>query len=136
MGNYELVKTFSIACAHQIPEMSKCAQIHGHNYQVTFCLTGEQLDSHHMLIDFRLIKHAIEDRYDHRLLNELAEFDPNQGGVLPTTERIAEVFFRRIRELCQMKDNKPQVNWVKVAETADAYAIYREELPANDETIN
>lgn len=125
---YQLVKTFSLSCAHQIPGAGKCARIHGHNYQVTFCVEGTKLDEQDMLIDFRDVKHALEKRYDHQLLNQFPEFDPEQGGVYPTTERVAEVFYQRIAKLCREKSNQPQVRWVKVAETAEAYARYMEEV--------
>lgn len=128
---YQLVKSFSLACAHQIPGAGKCAQIHGHNYRVTFCVVGEKLDTQDMLIDFREVKHALEKRYDHQFLNQFPEFDPAQGGVNPTTERLAEVFYHKIGELCQKKANRPRVQWVKVSETEEAYAFYSENEEVN-----
>src|SRR5690606_28172118 len=90
---YQLVKTFTLACAHHIPDAGKCARIHGHNYRVTFCVEGTQLDEMDMLIDFRKVKKCLKERYDHQLLNKFPEFDPERGGVHPTTERVAEVFY-------------------------------------------
>jgi 6-pyruvoyltetrahydropterin/6-carboxytetrahydropterin synthase len=124
-GTYQLVKNFTLACAHRVAGAGKCARLHGHNYRISFCVEGSELDQHDMLIDFRDVKHDLEQRYDHRLLNEFVEFDPERGGVHPTTERIAEVFYQRIAKLCAAKSNRPRVRWVKVVETDEAYAIYQ-----------
>lgn len=82
---YQLVKSFRISSAHHISGAGKCDRIHGHNYVIRFCISGEQLDDKEMLIDYRKVKHALEKRYDHHLLNDLPEFSPEQGGVYPTT---------------------------------------------------
>lgn len=126
MGKYTLVKQFWISCAHSIPGAGKCARIHGHNYKITFCVEGEELDDKQMLIDFREVKHALEKKYDHHYLNDFPEFNPEQGGGLPSTEKVAEVFFYQIKELCQRKPNKPRLVWLEVRETDEAYARYEE----------
>ncbi|MFC4545480.1 6-pyruvoyl tetrahydropterin synthase family protein [Paenactinomyces guangxiensis] len=123
-GKYTLVKHFWLSCAHRVPGAGKCERIHGHNYKVTFCVQGYQLDGQQMLIDFRQVKHAIEKKFDHHLLNDFPEFNPQQGGSAPTTEKVAEVFFNIIDELCAKKENKPVVKWVEVQETNEAYARY------------
>jgi 6-pyruvoyltetrahydropterin/6-carboxytetrahydropterin synthase len=127
MGKYTLVKFFWMSCAHSVAGAGKCERIHGHNYKVTFCVEGRELDEHQMLIDFRQVKHAIEKKYDHHLLNNFPEFDPEQGGGTPSTEKVAEVFYYQIKELCLNKKNKPIVKWVEVQETNEAYARYEEE---------
>lgn len=126
MGKYTLVKHFWMSCAHRVPGAGKCARIHGHNYKITFCIEGHQLDEHNMLIDFREVKHALEKRYDHHYLNEFPEFDPEQGGGIPSTEKVAEVFYHQIKELCEQKKNKPRLVWLEVEETNEAYARYEE----------
>lgn len=127
MGKYTLVKHFWMACAHAIKGAGKCERIHGHNFKITFCVEGHQLDDKGMLIDFREVKHALEERYDHHLLNDFPEFDPERGGVYPSTEKMAEVFFQHIKSLCQKKANNPRLKWVEVQETKEAYARYEEE---------
>lgn len=123
-GTYTLVKYFWISCAHSVLGAGKCERIHGHNYKVTFCVAGTELDEFQMLIDFRQVKHAIEDKYDHQLLNNFPEFDLSLGGDSPSTEKVAEVFFRIIEGLCEQKPNKPTLKWVEVQETNEAYARY------------
>lgn len=123
-GKYTLTKHFWISCAHRVPGAGKCERIHGHNYKVTFCVEGTELDEKQMLIDFRQVKHAIENKYDHHLLNDFPEFNPDLGGLAPSTEKVAEVFFLAIDELCQQKSNQPIIRWVEVQETNEAFARY------------
>lgn len=125
---YRLIKQFSLACAHQIPDADKCSRIHGHNYRVRFCLEGQELDEQGMLIDYRQIKRQLKQRYDHHFLNQFPEFDPEQGGIPPTTERVAEVFFEAIDTLCQQKETRPRVCWVEVQETDEAWVRVEEEV--------
>lgn len=117
---YTLIKHFWLACAHSVYGAGKCERIHGHNYKVTFCIEGSRLDDKQMLIDYRDVKHAIENKYDHHLLNEFPEFNPEVGGFSPTTERVAEVFFAEVEKLCAEKANKPIVRWIEVQETEEA----------------
>jgi 6-pyruvoyltetrahydropterin/6-carboxytetrahydropterin synthase len=60
------------SCAHRSPGDDKCARIHGHNYRVTFHVTGPSIDERGRLVDFDIIKSRlcewIEDAWDHRLL--------------------------------------------------------------------
>lgn len=121
---YTLVKHFWISCAHYVPGSGRCSQLHGHNYKVIFCVSGKNLDEQDMLIDFREVKQAIEKKFDHRALNEFPEFNPEEGGVLPTTERVAEVFFSIIKTLCQNKANQPTLKWVEIHETNEAFVRY------------
>jgi 6-pyruvoyltetrahydropterin/6-carboxytetrahydropterin synthase len=71
---------------------------HGHNYIVEPCVevaTGGMTMSVGVLE--RLVAEAILDRYDHRYLNvDTPEFDPGRGGVVPSVENIAKVFFERL----------------------------------------
>ncbi|GAA0382835.1 6-pyruvoyl trahydropterin synthase family protein [Bacillus horti] len=126
MGKYTLTKHFWISCAHQVMGAGKCERVHGHNYKVTFCVQGTELDDKQMLIDFREVKHAIEKKYDHHLLNDFPEFNLELGGANPSTEKVAEVFYTQIKELCVAKTNRPSLLWVEVQETNEAFARYEE----------
>lgn len=126
MGKYTLVKHFWMSCAHQVFGAGKCERVHGHNYKITFCVEGQQLDAQQMLIDFREVKQAIEKKYDHHLLNDFPEFNLEEGGATPSTEKVAEVFFGQIKQLCSNKPNQPILKWVEVQETNEAYARYEE----------
>lgn len=119
-GKYTLIKHFWISCAHSVPGAGKCERVHGHNYKITFCLVGSNLNEHQMLVDFREIKHSIEKKFDHNYLNDFPEFQ----HVAPSTEKFAEVIFKSINTICDKKENQPIVQWVEVQETNEAFARY------------
>ena len=65
-----------ISCGHRVyGHESKCARLHGHNYRVTFTLTGTNgtsLDSLGRVIDFGVIKSTLcawlELNWDHNFI--------------------------------------------------------------------
>lgn len=120
-NNYILTKHFWISCAHRVPGAGKCERLHGHNYKVTFCVAGAELNQNGMLIDFRDVKHLIEKKFDHNFLNDFEEFQE----VPPTTEKVAEVFYSIIDNLCNAKENKPFLQWVEIEETNEARVRYK-----------
>ncbi len=69
---------------------------HGHNYQVETCVEwrGGETDAGFDLAALeRLVKRVLIDRFDHKHLNlDTREFSAS-GGVNPTVENIARVFF-------------------------------------------
>jgi 6-pyruvoyltetrahydropterin/6-carboxytetrahydropterin synthase len=74
----------------------KCEALHGHNWKVVVEARGRKLDSCGMLIDFTKMKSALKDelaRLDHCYLNNVAYFKKKN----PTSERIAEYLFARLR---------------------------------------
>jgi 6-pyruvoyltetrahydropterin/6-carboxytetrahydropterin synthase len=67
-----------ISCGHRVyGHESKCANLHGHNYRVTFTVGGD-LDSLGRVLDFSVIKSRLciwlEDNWDHKFI--LWEQDP------------------------------------------------------------
>ncbi|MEL7059491.1 MAG: 6-carboxytetrahydropterin synthase QueD [Acidobacteriota bacterium] len=95
---FRIFKDFTFAAAHFIPgHPGKCANLHGHNYRVRVHLAAEELDSLGMVVDFAWLKATLgelTDRFDHKVLNEVAPFDR-----LPSSaERLAEHFFEAVAE--------------------------------------
>lgn len=108
-----LRQRFDFAAAHRLhaPTLSdaenrelfgKCNNPsgHGHNYQVEPCVEvavgGDRpvlrLSDLERLTDEHLIQ-----PFDHKHLNvDTVEFDPSRGGVIPSVENIARVFFDRL----------------------------------------
>ncbi len=107
---YELRKTVEISAAHslQLPYESKCTRLHGHNWIITVCLRGEQLNESGMLMDFSEIKRRVKEPLDHRNLNEVLPFNP-------TAENIAKWVCEQLQPLCYR---------VEVMESRDNFAIY------------
>lgn len=98
---------FDFAAAHRlhVPELSaeenralfgKCnnPRGHGHNYQFEPAITVAAGVPIAVGAVEEACKRAILDRFDHKHLNEdCAEFDIGRGGVNPSVENIARVFF-------------------------------------------
>lgn len=95
----------------QHPE--RCRFPHGHTRTVEVVVSGDQLDSHGMLVDFKALKLALSaeiEKFDHAmainsndpLLPELRRLYPADATVVfdgeePTTEVIARHLFEQVR---------------------------------------
>ncbi len=77
---YYLRKRLEISGAHRLSldYESPCTRLHGHNWVFTvFCrCEDDALDENGMVIDFKAIKTLVTDKLDHRLLNEVVDFNP------------------------------------------------------------
>lgn len=121
--SFELNKDFHMSAAHFIPSelAGKCQQMHGHTYVINVTIAGNELDECGFLVDFKAVKQAVHDRYDHTLLNDHPEYREN----FPTTEIVAREIYRTIQALLDTKINRPQCLQVIVRETPTSYVIYR-----------
>jgi 6-pyruvoyltetrahydropterin/6-carboxytetrahydropterin synthase len=123
---FELKVKTHFAGAHQLTMVGeKCENLHGHNWHVEVCVTGEKLNSAGVLADFGDIKKAVrqvvEDELDHKFLNELSIFE----GMQPTSERIAVYIAQRVQALLkQSLDDDIRVSKVMAWESDDACATY------------
>jgi len=72
---YELKVITHFAAAHQLKMVGeKCENMHGHNWKIEICLTGETLNAAGVLMDFGEIKQHVSEvmtKLDHKFLNEL-----------------------------------------------------------------
>ncbi len=98
---------FDFAAAHRlhVPELSaeqnralfgKCNNLrgHGHNYQFEPAIAVPAGSPIAVGAIEETCKRVLLDRFDHKHLNEdCAEFDVSRGGVNPSVENIARVFF-------------------------------------------
>lgn len=75
---YEIKKTLEISAAHKLKLSypSKCTNLHGHNWIVTIYLRSETLNEDGMILDFTHIKQKIQDKLDHKVINEVVPFNP------------------------------------------------------------
>ncbi len=108
------------AAAHHLEHYhGKCERFHGHNYRVHVWAEGDSLGEGGMLVDFGVLKQAMNGvlaRLDHSDLNDIAEFDGD-----PSAERIARWIFTQI-----MAENEGlPVSAVDVYETETSMARYR-----------
>ena len=76
-------KRMEIAGAHRLNlnYESKCANLHGHNWIVTVWCKSQTLDDNGMVIDFTHIKREVQDKLDHKFLNDVVEFNPTAENI-------------------------------------------------------
>lgn len=104
----------------------KCANLHGHRWEIEVEVVGERLDQLGMLVDFNELKdwlRTITQELDHQLLNETEGF--KEGELNPTAENIAWYCYQKLREI--IKD-RPHIQLRKVSiwEAPGACASYFE----------
>ena len=118
---FELKILTHFAAAHQLTMVSqKCENLHGHNWKIEVCVTGERLDEAGVLIDFGVVKAHVADimkTLDHKFLNELECF---QGP--PSSENIAVMIANNLQE--KLKDTAVRVSRVTAWESENAAASY------------
>ena len=76
-------KRMEIAGAHRLNlnYESKCANLHGHNWIVTVWCKSQTLDANGMVMDFTHIKREVQDKLDHKFLNDVVEFNPTAENI-------------------------------------------------------
>lgn len=107
---YKVKKRLEISAAHKLSldYESKCTNLHGHNWIVDVYLKSETLDNNGMVMDFTHIKRKILDKFDHKIINDVVDFNP-------TAENLAEYICRELAPYCYRVD---------VQESTDNIATY------------
>lgn len=122
---YYVTHSFDFAAAHFLRDYNgNCANLHGHNYTVDVTLKGEKLQENEILVDFSLIKQVAKgtviSNFDHKVLNEVMEDNP-------TAENIARIIYDTIKVQFMLSENGIIVDNVRVWETSNNSATYRED---------
>jgi 6-pyruvoyltetrahydropterin/6-carboxytetrahydropterin synthase len=118
MEAMEIYKEFTIEAAHWLPNVPaghKCGRMHGHSFRLALYVSGPVDPRMGWVMDFAEIKaafKAIEDRIDHRCLNEVA------GLENPTSENLARWLWRELRP------SLPLLSKVVVQETCTSGCNY------------
>lgn len=55
---------------------SKCEELHGHNWVITIWCRSEKLNEDGMVMDFAHVKALINEKLDHKNLNDVLPFNP------------------------------------------------------------
>lgn len=136
-----LRQRFDLAAAHRLhaPELSdeenraifgKCNNPngHGHNYQIEPCiavdLTGHAKQAFTLADLERLAQERLIEPFDHKHLNlDTPEFS-DDGGLIPTVEHIAEVFYRVLAEGLAMEPKSARLVSITVWETDRTSCTY------------
>ena len=124
MEEMEIFKEFTIEAAHwlpNVPEGHKCRRLHGHSFHIELHVSGP-VDPHFgWVIDFADLKaafQAVENRIDHRCLNEV------EGLENPTSENLARWIWQKLSPAL------PLLSKVVVKETCTSGCIYSGEPSA------
>jgi 6-pyruvoyltetrahydropterin/6-carboxytetrahydropterin synthase len=102
----------------------KCENVHGHNYRVRITLSGAQLDSIGLLVDFTELKRVLRGIIgvlDHQFLNDLDPFKT----VNPSAENLAKYFYDEMDRQLTGLPVGAGITEVTVWETDTASAQYR-----------
>lgn len=124
---YKIRREFEFEAAHKLKLSyeSKCQNLHGHSYKCAVTIKGECLDENNMIFDFsilsKIIKDRIEDKLDHKYLNDIYE-------VNATAEYMAKWICDEINdELKQRPSLQAKCVMVELNETSKNKAIWEEE---------
>lgn len=124
---YEIKVNAEFEAAHRIVgHPGKCDRLHGHSWKVEAIVRGRVLDELGMLVDFKVVKGALNeilDTMDHQYLNDLEPFqDAN-----PTAERLASHIYGILKtHEAGWADGK--LHAVRVWESPRASVTYSEEM--------
>ena len=80
---YIVRKTFEFSAAHRLAltYKSACSNLHGHNWKVTVECRSESLDENGMVVDFTVIKRLVLEKLDHKVLNDVLDFNPTAENI-------------------------------------------------------
>lgn len=150
MATYRVCKTFTVESGHMLSKHpERCKYPHGHTRTVEVVVSGSELDSSGMLVDFKALRLALQDhidRYDHSmavnsndpLLPTLKELYPSDAVVVfedaePTTEAIAKEIFDYVAKVLKQGFAQDQyliqagairLERIRVWETPSSWAEY------------
>lgn len=102
---FEIKKRIEISAAHRLSldYDSKCTMLHGHNWIINVYLRSEELNRNGMIMDFTEIKRRIIDRFDHKVLNDIIDFNP-------TAELLAKFICDELQPYCYRVDVEESAN--------------------------
>lgn len=120
---YELKVKTHFAAAHRLAMVGeKCENLHGHNWRVEVCVSGNELDAGGVLVDFGVLKKhvaAIMETLDHKYLNELDIFSET---VPPSSENIARYIAVSLQQ--RIEGGNTMVSRVSAWESDNSCATY------------
>lgn len=120
-------KQFGFEAAHKLeglPWDHPCSRPHGHSYAAIFTLKSTTLNDVGFVRDYRdldRIKRFIDDKLDHRDLNQVLAFNP-------TAELIAKFLYESFADI-------PELTAVTVKETEKTTATYEPYLVRHKEPV-
>ena len=98
---YYVKKTIEISAAHQLEldYESKCRQLHGHNWMITVWCRAKELNENGMVTDFTEVKHLLKNTLDHKVLNDVLQFNPTAENIARwVTEQVPNCYRAEVEE--------------------------------------
>lgn len=121
---YELTVRSAFEAAHRlIGYEGKCRRLHGHNWTVEAVVKGRALDRLGMVLDFKVLKaalNAVLDEFDHLYLNDLEAF----ASMNPTAENLARLIFERLSASPIFDGGSARLSAIKIFETPRSCVSY------------
>ena len=119
---FEISVEHSFAAGHALRGyQGKCENVHGHNYKVCVTVSGQQLNSIGLLMDFVDLREGVKtavERLDHRFLNDLPPFD----RLNPSAENLAKYLCEGLES--QVQKQGLRIRSVTVWETDTTSATF------------
>ncbi len=80
---YTVIKRLEISASHSLSLSypSKCETLHGHNWIIKVYCKSKELNEDGMVVDFTLIKKIINDKLDHKNMNDVLDFNPTAENI-------------------------------------------------------
>ena len=102
---YEVKKRIEVSAAHKLDLSyeSKCTNLHGHNWIIDVYLRSETLNEDGMVMNFTHIKKAIQDKFDHKVINDVVDFNP-------TAENLAKYICDSLEPYCFRVDVQERID--------------------------
>ena len=96
---YEVKKRIEISAAHKLTldYTSKCTNLNGHNWIIYVFLRSETHDKNGMVMEFTHIKKKVKDKFDHKIINDVVDFNP-------TAENLAKYICDELAPYCYRVD--------------------------------
>lgn len=122
---FELTVETVFSAAHAIMIRGVREPVHGHDWRVTACITGDALDEDGLLVDFHHVEEsldAIVRPFRNANLNTTPPFDK----LNPTAENVARYMGTSLSERVPPAPSRGvRVAWVRVTEAPGCAATYR-----------
>lgn len=120
---YQVTVNQSFDAAHYLRGYGgKCENMHGHRFKVAVTVETDKLGEVGLAFDFvelkKLLKEVL-DRFDHKLLNEVAPFDT----LNPSSENIAVTIYKNL--FSNLSDFPVRLASVQVWESPDSCITFR-----------
>lgn len=125
---FELTVQTVFSAAHAIVIAGEREAVHGHDWHVTACLEGGDLDDDGLLVDFHAVEASLAEiirPFRNASLNTTPPFD----RVNPTAEEVARYIGVSLDRSVRGLGGRARVAWVRVTEAPGCAATYRLPVP-------